>query len=194
MMPGMITETIRFADLLDATKVEIDEWCSDAPWDTCDGYEHALFQAESVEGVAHDYRGYCSPRGYSYHPVIVTVATGDYWGVAAYAHSRGASKQVAAELCARNKQRTIDQLVDWRNNGWEWYYVMCEYRGHVESVGGIESAEYAEEMRGEIAGQMAYQLTKQGYIVTDQPSDTGPTREDRRRRFRDNINSQNWTN
>ena len=195
-MPGMITETIRYSDIFDATEVKLDEFHDEAPWESCDGFEHATDGADDLSrSERREMRGYVPHSDYlgrSDFAVTVSAKQVKAWGVAQFARSRGASKQVAAELAAHNLGTTIDQLAAWYRSGWEWYGVTCDFHGVHDSLWGIDSEKYAEEVRGEIAYSVAYQLRKQGCYIVGVPGRQHPTRADKLARLRYNLNSQNW--
>ena len=83
-------------------------------------------------------------------------------------------RQVAAETLARERRRAIAQLVEWYENGWQWYGVRCwltilgvEYEA---SLWGIDDPEYAErDIKVEMAFDVAGQLEMAGFTVADKP-------------------------
>lgn len=168
-----VTETdriVQFDDILESVTVEFDEWFSEAPWEWSDGWEHDY---ESVGYNHHD--GVEESRGCGYSDAnrerfLITVSDEQIkeWGNYDYYHNSGCSKQVAAELVAQVKRDALDQLVKWYSNGWEWYLTGGEYKGYTAGVGGIDCPDHAEEMRYEIAGEIATNMEADGYIVEGQ--------------------------
>ncbi len=165
-----VTETdriVQFDDILASVTVEYDEWMSEEPWDHCDGWEH------DYERVGYNHHvGIRDSRGYGWsnanrESFLITVSDDQIkeWGNYDYYHARGCSKQVAAELVAEVKRDALDQLVKWHSDGWNWYRTIGEYEGYVGSVGGIDCPDHAEEMRYEIADEIAADMEADGYIV-----------------------------
>jgi hypothetical protein len=107
------------------------------------------------------------------------------------ARGMGCSKQVAREIEAQERRRTLEQLKRWYSEGWTYYGVVCDHpvaeRHNVnESVWGIDDEEYAEkEVRHEIAGQVAHALERRGYTVTNKPGPT--TLAEKQERLRDRV-------
>jgi len=185
--------TIDFADILAATEVVADE-NSDAPWEQWDGLEHTAKQSRHLpDANATLMQGYALAHGRQ--QLVIQLPAGDIYGIVKHARAT-ASRQVAAELSAAEKRRTLAQLVDWYENGWQWYRVKCNFsilsESYSDSVWGIDSKESAEEMREEIAGQVASQLEEVGFTVTGEPVATGPTRQNKADRLSRNLASQNW--
>jgi hypothetical protein len=156
---------IDFADILDKTEIVNDE-TQDAPWDNCDGYEHIVTPSSKFDDP-HSQPGYAGN-------FVITIPESaiEQWGVYDYWRERGASKSVAREKELENVCRTLAQLVDWYRNGWEWWGVKCGYKGYHDSLWGIDNYEYAQKVRVEITGDVAYELEKKGYTVTGKPQPT----------------------
>jgi hypothetical protein len=129
---------------------------------------------------------------------VIQLPAGDTDGVYRYARERGASRQVAAEALAAARRQTIAQLVNWYEDGWQWYGVRCRYDtlgdDFEASLWGIDDAEYAErEIKVEMALDVAHQLEKAGYTVTGKPEcRRGQSREEKRRSLRYRLAAQNW--
>jgi len=110
----------------------------------------------------------------------------------------GATRQVALEAVAADRKRTLAQLVQWYSDGWEWYGVQCNFevlgQDFGASVWGIDDDDYARrEVVHEIADEVADQLEKAGFTVTDRPVRPDyPIREAKQERLRRNLNIQNW--
>jgi len=105
---------------------------------------------------------------------------------------------VAAEALAAARRQTIAQLVNWYENGWQWYGVRCRYDALGDefeaSLWGIDDAEYAErEIKVEMALDVADQLEQAGYTVTGKPEcRQGLSHTDKQERIRRNLAAQNW--
>lgn len=158
---------IQFSDIIEACKVEPDD-CSEAPWESCDGFEHEVVKdttdGESV-GSFRDSRGR-----------MMRVVTDEFeaWGSA----GRGASRQAEFEAHAAEVKRTIEQLVRWHSNGWGVWCVSCRFQGYTDSCCGFydedSDSEYMRENVREIAGNVAREMVKDGYTIegwTEQPYD-----------------------
>ena len=156
---------IDFADILAKTEIVPDEM-QDAPWDNCDGYEHIATPSSRFDDPSVQ-------PGYAGNMVItIPPAAIKQWGVYDYWRERGASKGVAREKERQEVARTLAQLVDWYRNGWERWGVKCNFNGCHDSLWGIDDYGYADDMREEIASNVAYELEKKGYTVTVKPQPT----------------------
>jgi hypothetical protein len=191
---------IDFGDILKATEVVNDPYTNETPWDNCDGFEHTATPRHRYNDAAdtRSMRGciYCDGRR---ETVVITLPEKDPYGIYNYQRSHGASRQVAREAEAASRRITLDLLVNWYGNGWEWYGVVCEYEilgeTYEASIWGVDDHKYADTMREEIAGEVACQLRKAGYTVDNMPanSTTSWTRQDKINRLKHNLNSQNWS-
>ena len=180
---------INFNSILEATKVVADEF-GDNPWDNCDGLEHTT---HTVSGSADHRR---KMRGYLPGMIIQLPDREDY-GLYDWHRKQGASKQVAREKIAAERRRTLDQLVEWYTYGWEAWGVVCNFETLGEeftaSTWGFYDSESAEETRLEIAYEVADQLEKAGFTVTDQPCLCLPyNHKHKQDRLHRNLNLQNW--
>lgn len=179
--PLRVTVTIEpaevpWSDILDAVTVEPDTDMTDAPWDNCDGWEH------TAEPLRYYDAEHCEARQNSTRYVNrATRDGGDVWltldldkaGLPdwRYFHAKGASKQVAHELAAMQVRSAYKQLADWYSNGWEYWYVSAELKGCHAGCGGVDDYQYATgEMTEEIAHELAADLERNGYLVTDKPA------------------------
>lgn len=180
---------VDFADILEAVKVSPDDH-SPAPWEDCEGWEHTLvFTGDFPHGAKPwEMRGDGVFRNGRWY--VITLPDGEDYGVYAYHRARGASKQVARELSAQARAKTIDQLKRWYKNGWQVWYVACDYLGAHDSLGGVydDSGDYLEDVKREVAENVAAELEKDGFEVYGKPEEKP---RDRRAEFRRNLNSQN---
>lgn len=173
---------VYFNDILDSVKVEYDNFY-EAPWEHGDGWEH-----EFVGCGYYDHPNASQGWNYVNRPVRdggcgYIVLDDDWCEKNLYSGYSGCSKQVRAESIAASKRKMMGQLVNWYENGWEWYCVYSEYDGYTTAIGGVDSYEYAEELREEIALEIAAQMESDGYIVEDKPKLGQPSKVDQ---YRDN--------
>ncbi len=197
--------TISFKDILAATQVFADNDETMTPWEHCDGFEHECIEHPgSMEHVDNPREmqgwGRAWDSGASF--VIVLDKDEDY-GIYKYMRKRGASKMVAREAVALERRRTLAQLVKWYENGWTWYGVKCEMTVlddvYEASVYGIDDDEYARrEVAGEIASEVAGQLERDGYTITDKPEEQHPrpweakSREQKQAMLGRRLMEQSW--
>lgn len=181
-------QVVDYDDILDSITVEYDDWHCEAPWESCDGWEHDYHRASSL-----DHPGAEDGRGYGWSDAnresfVITISDEQMaeWGNYDYYRANGCSKQVARELTAQVKRDALDQLVKWYSDGWYWYQVGGEYEGYAAGCGGIDCYDYAhDEMRYEIADEIAAEMEQDGFIVTNRPD--RPT-WDKRAHFIDRLN------
>ena len=190
--------TIAFEDILEATEVVADEYESMTPWEHCDGFAHTATPERRFrdEANAREMQGSVYCDGHRERLVIELSDKEDY-GILDYARRNGASRQVAAEMVAAERRRTLAQLVEWYDSGWEWYGVRCRFEvlgdEYNDSLWGIDDAEYAETLKEEIALNVAAQLEEAGYTVTDKPEHRQAyTRADKQARLVRSLAGQNW--
>ena len=160
---------VEFDDIVERVDISHDDWNGDPPWEQCDGWDHHARR----EGH-YDHEGIRDARGYARcgrgDNRIIEIDDDDIverWGCDGY---HGASKQVRAEMIAQVKRRALDQLVKWYEDGWEYYVVSGEYHGCSDSLAGIDCWSYAEEVRLEVAGNIADQLEDDGFEVVGRPA------------------------
>jgi len=187
---------VEFDDILGATKVVYDECVSDAPWEMCDGFEHTVVSPSRVDGDAKRMRGYCWHSG-DRERVVIQLPEGEDYGLYKWHRERGASKQVAREAVAAERRRTLDLLVKWYSDGWQYWGVKCDFEVLGEefhdSVWGIDDEDYAErEVVSEIADNVAAELEKAGFTVNSRPERVYSSRADKQARLRYNLQLQNW--
>jgi len=194
---------VNFDTILDATEVVYDNHYTEAPWDNCDGYDHEVetaphcsYSASPLRDAA-EMRGYCFRHGNLEH-VVITLSDDDH-GIFNRQRSMGATRQVAREAVAADRRRTLDQLVEWYSNGWEWYGVRCDFsllgQDFGASVWGIDDNNYAiNVVVPEIADEVADQLEKADFTVTGRPErEPYSSRESKQSGIRHNLNMQNWS-
>jgi hypothetical protein len=178
---------IDFADIREAVKVEPDECMSEAPWENCDGFEHVVRPIRNNEEGDSDASFYHDGRR-----VIVVMET-DH-GIYDYLRANGASRQVAREAVARDRQRTIEQLIDWYQDGWQWWYVSCDYLDASDGVGGVDCEEYASgDCAEECAVNVAAELEDRGYTITGKPDRRAGYVENRRMVYRHRLALGTWS-
>jgi len=181
---------VDFHNILDSVSVDYDDWHNEAPWDSCDGWDHEVESVESFDGADLDdlreCRGYVRGDRYT-NGRIISIDDADIvkkWGCEGY---NGMSKQARAEYVATVKRKALDQLVKWYEEGWHWYSVCGDYQDYTASLSGIDCREYAEEVRMEIADEIAGQMQDDGYAITNRPKPQEPynpakaNRENKRR-------------
>ncbi len=143
---------VDFQEIMDAVAIVPDD-DRPAPWDAMDGWEHELVKARSDR-----------QRGYIGRFAILAKEQGWY----EYARNCGQSKQVAREYAAFQLGRMIDQLAEWRRNGYQYFGLTCEFKGAFDSIWGVEP-ESVDDWRRELAENVADALEKQGYSVNRPP-------------------------
>ncbi|MFA5317186.1 MAG: hypothetical protein WC369_07195 [Dehalococcoidales bacterium] len=189
--------TVEYEDILEATIVEPDDSMTEAPWDWCDGWEHTATLARRFESAAdtEEMQGCCWDSA-NRERVVITLDDNDY-GIYQHQRERGASRQVALETVASEKRRTMKLLVNWYENGYEWWRVCSDFTllgiRYVDSVGGIDDCDYAETLRDEIAMSVVKQIEDAGYHVTGVPeAQPACTRESKLETIRRRLQLQNW--
>jgi hypothetical protein len=151
------------------TTVEYDDCYSESPWESCDGYEH------DVQWLRHPDDNEQCQRGYGWSSAnrqAFVITIDDSIVINKWGHTRrpGESKQTWLERVAFYKAQTIDQLVKWYSDGWEWYVASASYGDYRESVGGIDSYSYAEQMaEDELRWEVAATLERAGFIIQNKP-------------------------
>lgn len=178
--------TVDYRDILESCEVVSDDMHG-APWEEMDGWEH---DTESVD--CDEQR---DARGYSHEIDMVIVPTdSDLKGTYRYYRQCGCSRQTAAEMVALETRKRLDALVNYHDNGWEWYGVKGEYLDREASCWGIDGYDYAHDgVRHEIAGEIASQLEEDGYTVANQPDQAKQERQAKRDRLKRNLMLDCWT-
>lgn len=178
------------------------------PWEDCDLYAHEVITEDAfmmeIPGDNYERSFMTRQRGYpAYHTDKFIRLADSYddeerWHYEYYRRN-GASKQVAAELCANKRQQLLDQLVKWHadDGHWEFWGVKCDFSigddSYEESVWGIDDYKYADaEATHEIADEVVWALERDGYIVTDKPDYKQVYYESRREVYQYHMNQFNW--
>jgi hypothetical protein len=169
---------VDFEDILALTTVEYDD-DTEAPWESCDGYEHEVVwrrQGDKPDDFWNRSAGAFHNRSES-GVIIVTRETAIEWQ-GPYSKNSGMSRQVYEERIAECRRQGIKTLVEWYRDGWHAFGAVCEFLGENESVWGIyaddEDDEHVQEMRVEIAEQVAHALKKKGFEIVNEPADAPP--------------------
>ena len=156
---------VAFSDILDSVAVETDvAMDGEHPWNCCEGYQHEVIPENKWsyhEGMRDSRASVWFCRGTHYIDVEPD------GGLYEWYRTRGASKQVAAEMVALDVRRRVDVLVGWYRDGWEWWRVSGEFLGYSDSVGGVDDYEYASTFwRSEVALNIAWKMQKDGYLIS----------------------------
>lgn len=181
----MVTSERKIVDFEDiARNVEYEDYY-EAPWDAWDGWEHSVDWNPEYD----DARGYawCTWKRKYCRITIDDSTVIDKWG---FTQRHGEAKQVWLERVARVKRDKIDQLVEWYQNGWEWYVAVAEWNDYSDCVGAIYSEDYAEETALECALVVASQMERDGYIVTNKPEWQDDPHASFKQKLKDNM--QTW--
>lgn len=168
---------IAWADLIKACRLEPDD-VPETPWREDDAYSHTVTQAYGeTDHLRRGYVRYSEHIGRFNGPSVVELSSDWETNEGAYLrkHYRdlGASKQVVAEKAAEAKRRMLDQLVEWYTRGWEWWCAVCEFGGHVESLGMIDTDDdkyILGDVYPELAEEVASALEDEGHVITGRPS------------------------
>ena len=152
------------------TEVVPDYDTCEAPWDSCDGWEHRVewlpYGPEYDWSESQGY-GYSDSNRQYFRVTIDDATVRDVWGCKGYP---GASRQVVAESIARAKAQAIAQIVRWYRDGWEWYGAKARYGDCESSVWGIDCPDYAQQTaETDLRWEVAAELEAAGHIVTGKP-------------------------
>lgn len=210
-----VPAVIDFSDILEAARVEYDEDYN--PLD-CDGLEHETKTPATIAVEAGEYyendsegirealtnaRGYFRPDRDPDKVVIIDrqQAARDQWGAG---HSKGASKQVIAEMIAANIQSTTDYIRRVYEGDVHGYGVVINYTApdgeeyHASLWGiGIEGHDpdrdpYIDEVKTDCAGEIAAELEEAGFTVKNQPAGYQYSQLADYKANRATIDAQNW--
>lgn len=186
---------IQFEDIAQAVTFERDDEQPN-PRDFSDGYDHENQEAPDFPDI-DDARGYYYGDRHSQHSGnrLVTIENFNEWGIYQHRHKQGAAKQVARQIEAAEVARTIEHIVDWYEDRFYYLCAFVEFKGKTASLSGIDAHEgdsYTDEVRRELAQEIAHELTAEGYTIEGTP---GITQEEKRQKTRaaiaEKINSQN---
>jgi len=191
---------IEFADILSAIQVEEDDAFDDPPWEGCGDYDHelVLFDAYTTPNWHQAYDHYSvheDNRGVAYR---VELTRFDLDKTAQVYRDRGCSKSVARQKAEKEKRDLIEQIIEWRTEGWSNYWVHFEDddRTHVAGmstciVDTLSDQKYLEEVKMEVAMEVVHHYQKLGFIVDNLP----PKKDEltmRRERFENRRRSLKW--
>lgn len=173
---------VDFADILNACKVEQDEDLG-PPWEEHDGWDHDFTKLDNLINAGLSWRkvamayGWVSRPDRDGGPGLITVDA-EKAGITTADHFRdvmGMSRQCAAEAAAEVKRNVIEDLVRWYKDGYIWYGVVCDFKGHHASLWGIQAENddpgdpYLDNVKEEMAEEVAGELEKQGYTIVNRP-------------------------
>lgn len=193
---------INYADILAACEIVPDECMSDAPWDWCDGWKHHLTNAHN-EADDCAMQGYVTGRRRGQHILVCDEPIDNL-----YCAPSGASRQVIAEGKACALRRFIAQLVDWYDNGWEWFGVRfnaaavelddIDLGQCITSLWGIDDYNFADsDCRHDVANEVCHSLEELGFTIVNRPVDpkriVGRTIDVWREHWKRNLHSQDWS-
>lgn len=180
---------VDYRDILEACEVVSDD-LHGAPWEECDGWDHTTERARYIDdGDVTERRGYARVDRES---VVITL-TDDLADDYRYYRDRGMSKQSASEMVALARRKRLDIIVGWHENGYEWYGVKGEYLDREASVWGIDDYDYArDDVRHDIAGEIADELEDDGYTITHRPDPIRQHRQAKRDRLKRNLTLDCW--
>ncbi len=157
---------IDFKSILDACEVKPDEEFR-RPWEDGNGWEHDKVDA-THDDQEHAFNFVRPNRGKNFLLRFKAEA-----GLPSYEDYRklGASKQVARELEAQAVRENMKTLVGWYENGWEYFGIVCDFKGAHDSCWGYlgYEADDIEGLKVEHAMNVAHELEKQGYEVENCP-------------------------
>lgn len=177
---------VDYRDILESCEVLPDDDMG-APWDEYCGWDHELERTQ--DDGQEDSRAYVSEKNR-----VVVLDDREFRDLYQWHRKRGCSRQVSAEMVALTKRQRMDTIVGWRENGYEWHGVACEFMGKRASVWGIDDYGYAySDVRHDIAYEVAAELEEDGYTVTHRPDPIKQDRQARREQFKRNLLLDCWT-
>lgn len=112
--------------------------------------------------------------------------------------AQGAARQVAAELCAQDKRRTLDAIAtiyknDTASYGLDIWNVSLEFSGYTADLGNVEGWNYAQsETAQELALMVVGDMEATGYTITGKPNLSAQRLAYGQERFKNNVCTQNW--
>jgi hypothetical protein len=166
-LADLVYSTIDFADVLASAEIVPDDDCRSV-FEDQDTYNHTLERADDASREAFDV--FHHNRELS----RVCLNLPDY-GWYTWARSAGCSRQVAREFEAKQARQCIEQIIQIYNGDFRTYCAQCDVEGFSDSLGGIDGFddashwEYLETCRVDVADQVAEQLTRHRYTVTNRP-------------------------
>ncbi len=104
--------------------------------------------------------------------------------------ARGGSRQRFREHVAEHRKKAIEQLIRWYEDGWQYWWVSCNFMDYQASVGGgmvdddEENDPYILEVKEDIAEEVAGQMEKDGYTVINRPENDYNSRAAKQKRLR----------
>jgi hypothetical protein len=169
---------VDFNDIVACCAIEPDNDVS-APWQDDDGWEHEVKNLNKIEHYSGCVRRWnpdhvVSVGNYENLLIVVSWDTVKQWQ-GDYCWDRGESKQVWWERLAACRRQAIEQLVHWRTYGWQAWGVACDFLDYTASLWGIwtkddsECDPYLDEVKEELASDVAQQLENDGFTVVNQP-------------------------
>ena len=178
------------------------------PYVEDDGWEHDLQQLKDFAGTYENFRkarGYLCGDGRGRDPERVVVTDNSYCQESRsdrikHLRQLGASKQVAAERVASDDRAYIDQIVEWRKDGYDCWWVQIEItiggKLYEANVGGVDDYDYAtEEVVADMGCEITHQLKKDGFDVNDDVERTAyqaAMLASKKQRLKYNLNMFNW--
>lgn len=112
--------------------------------------------------------------------------------------AHGAARQVAAELCAQAKRRTLDAIAtiyknDTAGYDLDFWHVCLKFHGYRADVGNVQGLDYAQcETAQELALIVAGEMESDGYTITGKSDLRAHRLTSQQERFKNNIHAQNW--
>jgi len=164
-------QPIDFADIFNASVVEPDTDC-EAPWENCDGWEHEFIPQHKLPDNLSTYDAK-KAAGWTGDGLIVVdpnVVKKQWMGE--YSPFSGEHRQVYEEHIAEVRRKAVAQLVKWYKDGYDYWWVYCQFKDETAWMGMIQDdrdGEHLKECRVEMAEEVAYQLEKRGFTVINWP-------------------------
>jgi hypothetical protein len=173
------TAKIDFQDILDACEID-EEDDMGPPWEEHDGWEHDLIRnvderspwSENWDEVKKSEAVFYNDR--AWNMIVVPRTTLEEWQ-GKWVPGRETRQQYEDRL-TRIRREAVEQLKTWYTDGYHWYWVHVTFMGHDESLGGIQTKDdspddpYLDEVKEELAGEIASALEEDGYEVINRPA------------------------
>lgn len=108
----------------------------------------------------------------------------------------GAARQVATELCAQAKRRTLNSIAtiyksDTAGYGLDFWNVSLEFDAYTADFGNVEGLDYAQsETAQEVALIVSGEMEADGYTIIGKPSIGAQRLASQRERFKNNIRAK----